>query len=89
MDMVLIILGTLGLGAIIISTYVFTVAARSYVSEDNRRYGGRTGEDTPHTLVPRNPIDRRGARPVTFPLTVNGILITNDRRSHADRRKAA
>ena len=88
MDVVLIILGVLGLGAVVISTYVFTVAARSYVSEDSRRYGGRTGEATPHALVLRNPIDRRGARPVTFPLTVNGILITNDRRSHAARRMA-
>jgi len=89
MDVVLIILGVLGLGAIVISTYVFTVAARRYVSEDRRHYGGRTGEATPHTLVPRNLIDRRGARPVTFPLTVNGILITNDRRSQVDRRMAA
>ncbi len=88
MDVVLIILGALGLGAIVISTYVFTVAARSYVSEDSRRYGGHTGEITPHTPVPRNPLDRRGVRPVTFPLTVNGILITNDRRSLPDRRMA-
>jgi hypothetical protein len=88
MDVILIILGVLGLGAIVISTYVFTVAARSYVSEDSRRYGW-ADEITPHTCVPRNPIDRRSDRPVTFPLTVNGILITHDRRSGADRRVAA
>jgi len=89
MDVILIILGVLGLGAIVISTYVFTVAARSYVSEDKRLSGDRVGEVTPHTFVPRNPRDRRSARPVTFPLTVNGILIAHDRRSGADRRIAS
>jgi hypothetical protein len=89
MDVVLIILGALGFGAILISTYVFTVAARNYVSEDNRRYGDRSGEANTHALTPRNPLDRRGGRTVTFPLTVNGLLITSDRRSHGDRRTAA
>jgi hypothetical protein len=89
MDVILIILGVLGLGAIVISTYVFTVAARSYVSEDTRLYGGRVGEVTSHVFVPRNAMDRRSDRPVTFPLTVNGILVTHDRRSGADRRMAS
>ena len=34
MDVVLIVLGILGFGAIVIAAYVFTVAARNYVSED-------------------------------------------------------
>ena len=88
MDVVLIILGALGLGAILISTYVFMVAARNYVSEDSRRYGGRVGEASQHPPIPRHPIDRRGGRTVTFPLTVNGLLITSDRRSLGDRRVA-
>ena len=88
MDVVLIILGALGFGAVLISTYVFTVAARNYVSEDSGRYGDRAGEAGPHALTPRNPLDRRGGRSVTFPLTVNGLLITSDRRSLAERRVA-
>lgn len=88
MDVVLIILGVLGLGAIVISTYVFTVAARNYVSEDHRRPRGRFYDaDRPREPVARSPIDRRSGRPVTFPLTVNSILITNDRRSTPDRRR--
>ncbi len=88
MDVVLIILGALGFGAVLISSYVFTVAARNYVSEDSRRYGRRPGEASPQELTPRNSLDRRGGRTVTFPLTVNGLLITSDRRSTADRRMA-
>ena len=88
MEVVLIILGVLGLGAIVISTYVFTVAARSYVSEDTWRHGSGHGEAARPKLVARNPVNRRSARPVTFPLTVNGILITHDRRLLPDRRKA-
>ena len=83
MDAILIILGVMGFGAIIVSAYVFTVAARNYVTDDERRYGrGRT----PDTMIERNPVDRRSGRPVTFPLTVNGILITRDRRVLPDRR---
>jgi hypothetical protein len=88
MDVVLIILGVLGLGAIVTSAYVFTVAARNYVSDDDRRDRQSTGEVALHSLVARNPSDRRSGRPVAFPLTVNGLLIANDRRTLADRRLA-
>jgi hypothetical protein len=86
MDVLLIILGVLGFGAVVISTYVFTVAARTYVSDDHRRYQGNSAQASPPRMVVRNPVDRRSGRPVTFPLTVNGILIANDRRSHGERR---
>ena len=86
MDAVLIILGIMGFGAIIVSAYVFTVAARNYVSEDNRRYGRGPA---PYHMVERSEVDRRSGRPVTFPLTVNGILISHDRRALPDRRAAA
>lgn len=85
MDAVLIILGIMGCGAIVVSAYVFTVAARNYVSEEDRRYGSRH----PAHFVERNPVDRRSGRPVTFPLTVNGILIAHDRRVLPDRRATA
>lgn len=86
MDVVLIILGVLGLGAITVSAYVFTVATRNYVSDDRRRTLGYAKDTSPRERVARSPVDRRSGRPVTFPLTVNSILIVNDRRSTPDRR---
>ncbi len=86
MDVVLIVLGVLGVGAVVVSTYVFTVAARTYVSDEHRRPHGTGNESQPRQQVARNPKDRRSGRPVTFPLTVNSILIANDRRSRPDRR---
>jgi len=88
MDVVLIMLGILGFGAIVTSAYVFTVAARNYVTDDDKRYRGNSGEGSLHGLIARNTSDRRGGKPVTFPLTVNGLLIANDRRTLPDRRLA-
>ena len=89
MDVVLIILGVLGLGAIIIAAYVFTVAARNYVSaEDNHRRQTENGAPTARP-VPRSPTDRRSGRTVQFPLSVNGVVIPEERRHLPDRRKAA
>ncbi|MFT4517701.1 MAG: hypothetical protein ACI9JM_000078 [Halioglobus sp.] len=89
MDAVLIILGILGIGAILISAYVFTVAARNYVSEDQKKYRRKAGTAAPYHMVARNLSDRRAGQTVAFPLTVNGILITHDRRHIPDRRAAA
>lgn len=89
MDVVLITLGVLGFGAIVISTYVFTVAARNYVSDDHLPDQRKSGKTTPYKLVERSPTDRRNGRPVTFPLTVNGLLIANDRRQIPERRMAS
>ncbi|MFT4614281.1 MAG: hypothetical protein ACI9NT_001426 [Bacteroidia bacterium] len=86
MDAVLIILGIMGFGAIVISAYVFTVAARNYVSEEGRRHGHGPA---PYNVIERSTSDRRSGRPITFPLTVNGILITHDRRVLPERRAAA
>jgi hypothetical protein len=88
MDALLITLGILGFGAILISAYVFTVAARTYVSEEDRKYGRQRGA-APYHMVTRSPVDRRSGQPVTFPLTVNGLLITHDRRVLPDRRQSA
>ncbi len=89
MDVVLIILGVLGFGAIVIAAYVFTVAARNYVSaEDNHRRRARNSAP-PRQMVPRSPTDRRSGKTVQFPLMVNGILIPEDRRRIPDRRQAA
>ena len=89
MDVILIILGIMGLGAIVISAYVFMVAARNYVSEDQAAFRGKMDEPAQRPLVERNTADRRSGRSVNFPLAVNGILITLDRRILLDRRVAA
>ncbi len=86
MDVVLIILGLSGLGAVVVSTYVFTVAARTYVSDDHEQLLRSSASKKPREHVARSPVDRRSGRPVTFPLTVNSILIANDRRVLPDRR---
>jgi hypothetical protein len=83
MDVVLTILGIMGLGAIAISTYVFVAAARNYVSDDHRRFRMESASAQP---IARNPTDRRSGRSVTFPLAVNSILIARDRRILLDRR---
>ena len=89
MDMILIILGILGIGAIVISAFVFTVAARNYVSDDYTQTNALPGKNAPSRIVERSPTDRRSNKRVTFPLTVNGLLIANDRRLTPDRRLAS
>jgi len=86
MDTLLVTLGVLGVGAMIVSTYVFTVAARKYVSDDNGSFLRANGQATPR-FVERSRTDRRSGSPVSFPLMVNGILIERDRRQLADRRQ--
>lgn len=89
MDMVLIVLGILGLGAIIISAYVFTVAARNYVSAEDLKHRNNRINSNGKPWVTRRSSDRRSGKPVQFPLTVNGLIIPEDRRQMPDRRKAA
>ena len=89
MDVVLIILGILGFGAILISAYIFTVAARNYVSDDDKNYARRGLGTMADGKIKRSPSDRRSGQPVTFPLTVNGALIAQDRRLIPERRRAA
>jgi hypothetical protein len=91
MDTVLIILGVLGLGAMVIAAYVFTAAARKYVSNNNhqdRRGGAVPSENPPQ--ISRSGTDRRQQALVQpFPITVNGVLVEEDRRHTPDRRLAA
>jgi len=87
MDVILITLGVLGFGAILISAYVFTVAARNSVSDEHLDQKNRS-KTTFNTRVDRNPRDRRSNQPVQFPLTAQGELITRDRRKLPDRRRA-
>ena len=87
MDVILITLGVLGFGAILISAYVFTVAARNYVSDDHLNHKSESNIAS-NGLAERNPQDRRSNQPVQFPLTAQGALITKDRRKLPDRRRA-
>jgi hypothetical protein len=81
MDVVLIILGVLGFGAIAIAAYVFTVAARNYVSTEDKIHRQQRAS--------RRTTDRRSGKPVKFPLHVNGTLVPEERRHLPDRRMAA
>ena len=89
MDAVLVTLGVLGLGAIIIAAYVFTVAARNYVSEDQPFKQNHLSDQSPAYVEKRSGTDRRQADPVEFPLKLDGRLILEDRRVNLDRREAA
>lgn len=89
MEIVLIVLGILGFGAIVIAAYVFTVAARNYVSEDTHVPHGERTAARREGFVTRDPKDRRRAAEAEFPLTVNSVVITRDRRELPDRRAAA
>ncbi len=89
MSVILIILAVMGFGAVVISVYVFMAAARNYVSDEHTTIPGNPGEAAQRPLVERSSTNRRSGRSVTFPLTVNGILIAQDRRILADRRMPA
>jgi hypothetical protein len=86
MDIVLIILGVLGFGAIVIAAYVFTVAARNYVSNESHPDRMPNAQDPAGAFVERRPVDRRRSTPASFPITVNSVMIARDRRSQPDRR---
>ena len=89
MDVVLIILGILGFGAIVIAAYVFTVAARNYVSEDDPLPLSGWESSRRERFVVRNGQERRRGAPAQFPLTVNSMVIPRDRRELPERRAVA
>lgn len=91
MQTVLITLGLLGFGAVVISAYVFTVAARNYVSDKRDLDEGAILVNAGEKLyVVRSSADRRQRDVVAFPLELTGgEVIHLDRRRHADRRLTA
>ena len=91
MDTVLLVLGILGFGAVVIAAYVFTVAARNYVSENDNPPETSSAKPGINAFTERSPRDRRQAvvAQLKFPITVNGALISEDRRMMPDRRLAA
>jgi|SRR5690625_1897529 len=85
MNVLLAVIAVLGLITLILSVYIFAIAARSFVSGDHPEPTDRL-----HTraLVPRDRTDRRKASPaVLFPIVINGVVIPVDRRKGLDRRK--
>jgi len=89
MDTVLLVLGVLGFGAVVIAAYVFTVAARNYVSENDSAGKTDAVASANRAFTERSQSDRRQLLQFDFPMTVNGILISAERRVMADRRLAA
>ena len=89
MDTVLLILGVLGFGAVVISAYVFTVAARNYVSDDTSDEESISPTSLSNKYILRAQTDRRQLQVESFPITVNGITIDDDRRKQPDRRLLA
>lgn len=85
MNALLVVIAVLGLSALIISAYIFSVAARSFVSEEAINTDQELGA---RDLFPRRSSDRRKApSPVSFPIALNGVVIPVDRRKKPDRRK--
>ena len=89
MDIVLIIIGVLGFGAIVVSAYVFTVAARNYVSADEKHRRRETPRQPEKPYIERSGMDRRSGQLVQFPLALDGMLILEDRRRIPERRRSA
>ena len=88
MQTVLIILGVLGFGAVVISAYVFTVAARNYVSDRHvievRDEDYAMGDKL---YMVRDSAARRKRDNVVFPLELSsGEVIHLDRRRTDERR---
>ena len=92
MQAVLITLGMLGFGAVLISVYVFTVAARRYVHEriEHPQPTPINLHSTEKLYITRCGRERRQATEVQFPLTLpSGETILADRRSGERRRTVA
>lgn len=92
MDVVLTIIGILGLGALAIAVWVFAAAAKRYVTgEDIREEMQALQSDLSpfRHWVDRADDDRRQKTPPNvFPITVNGKVIREDRRKGNRRRSA-
>lgn len=104
MDAVITLLGVLGIGALLISVYVFAMAARRFVADEEPErhlyeephpsddeagsdYGAASNDDS---WMPRSGQDRRqNDAPVVFPITVNGEMISRERRQGERRRRRA
>lgn len=92
MNTVLVVLAVLGIGAIVISAYVFAATARRYVSEEDKSpvtVDTGTSDQETRLYVVRSDVDRRAnAETARFPMMINGVVVeqerrTGERRTHA------
>jgi hypothetical protein len=82
-DALLTAIGVLGLGALLISMYVFAAAARRFVSDgEEYELAGRSD-----WVLRSGSERRRDDRPILFPITINGQLVPQERREGSDRRR--
>jgi hypothetical protein len=91
MQAVLITLGILGLGAVMISAYVFTVAARRYVHErvEDPSIAGSVAS-AEKLFITRSGRDRRRNHHASFPLRLaGGETLLVERRRRERRRNVA
>jgi len=90
MNTILLILAVLSIGAVLIAAYVFTVAARNYVSEMDSQVDDDSPSVATADYVIRSAHDRRQiSNVVAFPMTLsNGEVVYRDRRL-SERRRAA
>lgn len=83
-QLTLIIVVAFTLGGIAVAAYVFTLAARRYVSGEDEpatECVAEAPDSAPGQQRPKSiPADRRSGRRAVFPMTVNGIVIESDRR---------
>ena len=88
MNNLLLMFAVLSLGAVAVATYVFTVAARNYVSESADE-GELSVDDSSFELGGRSGRDRRQTNNViAFPILLSsGDVVTEDRRV-GERRSA-
>ncbi len=86
MDTVLLVIGFLGLGALIIAAYVFIRATSKYAS--HRGQLGAENSATTDFYIERSHNDRRLLIQLDFPMTVGELLLPGERRTLTERRMA-
>ena len=89
MQAVLITLGILGFGAILISVYVFTAAARRYVHgmEDEEAYSDRLAAEK--LFIKRSGRERRRFALNSFPLRLSDGDVLPSQRRRGERRRVS
>ena len=86
MDFVLLILAILGFSCLVVAAYVISSAGRRAHRAPRSQSGSLNG---PGVHKERRETNRRSGEPVQFPLTLDGIVIPEDRRKTPDRRLKA
>lgn len=86
MQVVLYLLGGMGVVALCLATFVFAVSARTYVTGGYPEESAGRNRRDPHYFKKRSGRDRRRRARHDFPFCVNGVWLEEERRSGRDRR---